>query len=386
MSHIAQIAQTARLLWQPARIFYSDGIDYIDYLLELAWLWLYSATMDDWQTWQYLPAWQQFADYDELLAKLGKQPATTCLSHPQQLQILVQCLQHLNGYSLATQAEIYEYSLINYPYKTYNYAPAALVDAIILVMQPQFNERIQDITAGIGQFIIATEQYINITQEQTAQFIQGMEQNPKLQQLAMINYILHNPTQKPVISCSDPILAVECTMADIIISNLLLSPEPLSRLKYIFHSLAPEGRAAVILPSGILYQSGSGNALRQQLMQFCDLHTILSLPAGVFYPSNLGAQVLFFQRRPETEYNQITEQIWHCDLRHNLPKLSVHKKLKRYHLMEFIDYYALEHKPSPVWQRVKHEELQYISVELDTQILVWEDIMQELQQVKLLLE
>jgi type I restriction enzyme M protein len=375
MSHIAQ---TARLLWQPAGKFYADGIDYIDYLLELAWLWLYSTT-EDWQAWQQLSAWQQFTDYDELLAKLGKNPATTCLSHPQQLQILARNLQHVIAYPVATQAEIYEYILLNYPYKTYTYAPAALVDAIILVMQPQFNEQIQDIAAGTGQFIIAAEQYINITQEQQASYLYAQEQNPKLQQLAMINYILHNS------NCIDNREAGPgiSTMADIIITNLLFSSEPLSHLKHIFHSLAPNGRAAVILPAGILYQS-DGESLRQQLMQFCDLHTILSLPVGMFYPSTHAAQVLFFQRH-ELKNHQINEQIWHCDLRHDLPNLGLHRKLKRHHLMEFIDYYAAKHKPSSVWQLIKHEELQHISLELNP-ALIWEDTINELQQIKLLLQ
>jgi SAM-dependent methyltransferase len=58
---------------------------------------------------------------------------------------------------------------------------------------------------------------------------------------------------------------------------------PLMFLQHIYRALVPGGRAAVVLPDNVLFEEGRGREIRADLMDKCDLHTILRLPTGIFY-------------------------------------------------------------------------------------------------------
>jgi len=70
-------------------------------------------------------------------------------------------------------------------------------------------------------------------------------------------------------------------------------------LKWFIDHLAPNGRAGVIVPNGVLF--GSTNAakkVRELLLTECDLQAVINLPSGVFKPySGVGTAALIFQKR-----------------------------------------------------------------------------------------
>ncbi|MGI9217452.1 MAG: HsdM family class I SAM-dependent methyltransferase [Hydrogenophaga sp.] len=68
-------------------------------------------------------------------------------------------------------------------------------------------------------------------------------------------------------------------------------------LKYMVDSLRPGGRAAVIVPEGVLFGStGAHKELRRQLVENHRVEAVLSLPGGVFQPySGVKTSVLFFR-------------------------------------------------------------------------------------------
>jgi type I restriction enzyme M protein len=68
------------------------------------------------------------------------------------------------------------------------------------------------------------------------------------------------------------------------------------------------GRAAVVLPDGTLFGEGVKTRIKQQLLEECDLHTIVRLPNGVFAPyTGIKTNLLFFTKgRP-------TEHIWYYE-------------------------------------------------------------------------
>src|SRR5690606_3051621 len=72
----------------------------------------------------------------------------------------------------------------------------------------------------------------------------------------------------------------------------------LNFLQHIYRSLKPNGvaRAAVVLPDNVLFESGVGAKIREDLMNKCNLHTILRLPTGIFYAQGVKTNVLFFTR------------------------------------------------------------------------------------------
>jgi hypothetical protein len=73
-------------------------------------------------------------------------------------------------------------------------------------------------------------------------------------------------------------------------------------LGVVMEALAPGGRAAVLVPEGLLFGSTSAHVeLRRKLVENYDLQAVISLPAGVFKPyAGVKTGVLVF-RRPTAE-------------------------------------------------------------------------------------
>jgi type I restriction enzyme M protein len=84
-------------------------------------------------------------------------------------------------------------------------------------------------------------------------------------------------------------------------------------LALIIRLLRPGGRAAVVLPDGSLFGEGVKTRLKQQLMEECNLHTIVRLPNSVFKPyASIGTNLLFFEK------GEPTKEIWFYE--HRVPE------------------------------------------------------------------
>ncbi|MFW1424723.1 N-6 DNA methylase, partial [Vibrio parahaemolyticus] len=60
---------------------------------------------------------------------------------------------------------------------------------------------------------------------------------------------------------------------------------------------------------------------RRDLMDKCDLHTILRLPTGIFYAQGVKTNVLFF-RKGEAKDTGNTKAVWVFDLRTNMQQFG----------------------------------------------------------------
>ena len=89
----------------------------------------------------------------------------------------------------------------------------------------------------------------------------------------------------------------------------------------------------MVLPDNVLFEAGQGQKIRADLMDKCNLHTILRLPTGIFYSPGVKTNVLFFQRGKTEKGN--TETVWVHDLRTNMPKFGKRTPLTRKHFEEF---------------------------------------------------
>jgi type I restriction enzyme M protein len=76
-----------------------------------------------------------------------------------------------------------------------------------------------------------------------------------------------------------------------------------------------------------------GKQIRANLMDKCDLHTILRLPTGIFYAQGVKTNVLFFTRGTSDRGN--TKAVWVYDLRANMPAFGKRTPLTREHFAEF---------------------------------------------------
>ncbi len=81
-------------------------------------------------------------------------------------------------------------------------------------------------------------------------------------------------------------------------------------LKWFIDHLAPNGRAGVIVPNGVLFGSTNAAAgLRELLMTECDLQAVISLPSGVFRPyAGVATAALIFQK------GKPTQSVWFYDI------------------------------------------------------------------------
>ena len=146
--------------------------------------------------------------------------------------------------------------------------------------------------------------------------IKGYDISPDMVRLSLVNLYLHG-FPKPDIDEYDTLTSDERwnDYADIILANPpFMSPKggikPHKRftvqakrsevlfVDYIAEHLTPNGRAAVIVPEGIIFQSGTAyKSLRKMLVENY-LVAVISLPAGVFNPySGVKTSILVLDRR-----------------------------------------------------------------------------------------
>jgi type I restriction enzyme M protein len=89
----------------------------------------------------------------------------------------------------------------------------------------------------------------------------------------------------------------------------------------------------VVLPDNVLFEGNVGKQIRADLMDKCNLHTILRLPTGIFYAQGVKTNVLFFTRGETDKEN--TKEVWVYDLRANMPQFGKRTVLTREHFTEF---------------------------------------------------
>ncbi len=89
----------------------------------------------------------------------------------------------------------------------------------------------------------------------------------------------------------------------------------------------------MVLPDNVLFESNTGRDIRRDLMDKCNLHTILRLPTGIFYAQGVKTNVLFFTRGESDKGN--TKEVWVYDLRANMPSFGKRTEFNRGYFNEF---------------------------------------------------
>jgi type I restriction enzyme M protein len=112
----------------------------------------------------------------------------------------------------------------------------------------------------------------------------------------------------------------------------------LAFLQHVYRALKPGKRAAIVVPDNVLFEEGTGTKVRADLMDKCNLHTILRLPTGIFYAQGVKTNVLFFTRGATDTGN--TRQVWVYDLRTNMPAFGKRTPLMHDHFAEFEKCYG----------------------------------------------
>jgi type I restriction enzyme M protein len=100
-------------------------------------------------------------------------------------------------------------------------------------------------------------------------------------------------------------------------------------LVLIMRLLKPGGRAGIVLPDGTLFGEGAKSRIKEQLLQECNLHTIVRLPNSVFAPyTSIATNLLFFTK------GEPTKEVWYYE--HRLPQgVKAYNKTKPIRAAEF---------------------------------------------------
>jgi type I restriction enzyme M protein len=329
-------------LWNLCNILRDDGVTYHQYVTELTYL-LFLKMAKETDTEDKLPEgfrWDDLEDraraadllyYKELLLHLGSQgsritreifsEASTFIRKPATLAQLVAAIDNLDWYSAKREGlgDLYEGLLEKNASEKKSgagqyFTPRVLIDVMVELMRPQLGETIQDPAAGTGGFLIGAYHYLcnhhdfdgfsNEQFEQVQRQFYGMEFVHDAYRLALMNLMLHDLEADGDIGVrfGDTLSSdgVGLPRADLILTNppfgtkkggglptrddftYPTSNKQLAFLQHIYRGLKPGGRAAVVLPDNVLFESGIGRDIRRDLMDKCDLHTILRLPTGIF--------------------------------------------------------------------------------------------------------
>ena len=382
-------------LWNLCNVLKDDGITYHQYVTELTYLLFLkmakeTGTEDQlpekhrWDDLENLAAPDRLEFYKILLIHLGSHGsklvqeifanASSFIKKPSTLSTLVSEIDKLDWYSARKEGlgDLYEGLLEKNANEKKSgagqyFTPRVLIDSMVAVMKPELKDIIQDPAAGTGGFLIAANHYLrqhtkpdSWTEAQQKKYhtstFYGMEHVQDTHRLALMNLMLHGIDGG--IRYGDTLSPEGQALpkASLILTNppfgtkkggglpsrddftYPTSNKQFAFLQHIYRGLKPGGRAAVVLPDNVLFESNVGADIRRDLMDKCNLHTILRLPTGIFYAQGVKTNVLFFTRGEKDKGN--TTGVWVYDLRANMPQFGKRTQLTREHFADFEAAYA----------------------------------------------
>ena len=390
-------------LWNLCNVLRDDGITYHEYVTELTYL-LFLKMAHETGTEKQIPAgyrWhdieskegiEQLTFYRGLLIHLGTKTvgrvqaifadASTSLRQPRNLKKLVDYIDELDWYSARQEGlgDLYEGLLEKNANEKKSgagqyFTPRPLIECMVNLVKPKPKEMVQDPATGTGGFIIMADRYIkersddlyDLPEEvqvfQKKQAFYGMELVPDTHRLALMNAMLHDIEGDILLGDSLSPDGAALPKADVILTNppfctkqgggmptrddftYPTSNKQLAFLQHIYRGLKPGGRAAVVLPDNVLFEGNTGKQIRADLMEKCNLHTILRLPTGIFYAQGVKTNVLFFRRGTKDKGN--TKEVWVYDLRTNMPQFGKRTMLTHDNFVEFESAYGDDPLGSP---------------------------------------
>lgn len=211
--------------------------------------------------------------------------------------------------------------------------PRHIIDFIVKVVNPTKDDKILDPACGTAGFLISAYKHIldqhdgknedgsknaekpltPTERKNLRENFEGYDIDPTMVRISQVNAYLHGFKQPKIFNYNS--LASEerwNDKFDVILANPpFMSPKGGVRphkkfgvesnraevlfVDYIMSHLKPKGRAGVIVPEGIIFQSGNAyKQLRKNLVED-GLFAVVSLPSGVFYPySGVKTSILFF--------------------------------------------------------------------------------------------
>lgn len=217
------------------------------------------------------------------------------------------------------------------------YTPRPLIRAMIEVVNPQIGETIYDGAAGSAGFLCEAFDYLRhsenlstsdfkILQEKT---FYAKEKKSLAYVIAIMNMILHGIEAPNVLhtnTLGENLADIQPSQRhDIVLANPPFGGKERAEvqqnfpiktgetaflfLQHFIKMLKPGGRAAIVIKNTFLSNTDNAAvALRKELLENCNLHTVLDMPAKTFLGAGVKTVVLFFTK------GEPTQKVWFYQL------------------------------------------------------------------------
>ncbi|GII89678.1 DNA methyltransferase [Sphaerisporangium siamense] len=349
--------------------------------------------------------------YEQMLNHLASRPgnlgllfrkAQNRIQEPTKLSQVIDLvdLHHWSGDGSTSRGAVFEALLARFTSDSRTgagqyFTPRPLIEAIVQCVQPGVDDTIIDPACGTGGFLIKSFEYLvnhfppGVTPAQRARLNTGAFFGTELvdatARLATMNLVLHGLTRAdatdPCITVGDALTHLPTRHATLVLTTppfgmrsmgnadtyyrpdfwTKTSNRALNFIQHVYGLLETNGRAAVVIPDNVLFEGGAGDLIRRRLLSACDLHTLLRLPAGVFYAGGLKTNVLFFEKpSPRPDGRPSTKQLWVYDMRSHRPTPTKTKPLVG---ADFEDFVSAYRPGRPRNERIESPPFRSFSVE-----------------------
>ncbi|UVE66905.1 type I restriction-modification system subunit M [Burkholderia pyrrocinia] len=247
------------------------------------------------------------------------------------------------------------------------YTPRAVTAFMVDRIDPKPGEILFDPSVGTGGFLTCSirhmrDRYVRTVEDEQAlqAGLRAVEKKQLPHMLCVTNMLLHgiedpsfvrhdNTLARPYISYG------QADRVDIILTNPPFGGKEEDGIESNFPAhfrtketadlflalfirlLKPGGRAAIVLPDGSLFGEGVKTRLKEQLLEECNLHTIVRLPNSVFKPyASIGTNLLFFEK------GEPTQDVWFFE--HRVPEsqkaYSMTRPIRLEYLQDCVDWWG----------------------------------------------
>jgi type I restriction enzyme M protein len=274
--------------------------------------------------------------------------ATFMIPTPNLLEKVVTMLSSIDMADRDTKGDLYEYLLSKIASAGQNgqfRTPRHIINMMVAMARPVPGDTICDPAAGTAGFLVSAGEYLRqnhpglfYDKEQKEHFNQqmfnGIEFDATMIRIASMNLMLHGieePNLKYVDALSEANGEVSNTYSLMLanppfkgsldydsVDNSLLQTVKTKKTELLFlalmlRMLQTGGRAAVIVPDGVLFgASRAHTAIRKELVDNQRLQAVISMPSGVFKPyAGVSTAVLLFTKTMSGG----TDKVWFYDMK-----------------------------------------------------------------------
>jgi type I restriction enzyme M protein len=254
------------------------------------------------------------------------------------------------------------------------YTPRPLIKTIVKIINPKLGDKIYDPACGSAGFLCAAYEYLRQSKKELSakeletlqkKTLYGKEKKSLAYIIGVMNMILHGIEAPNILhtnTLAENLMDVqEKNRVDIILANppfgsnteqtevqhnfpIFSSETAYMFLQHFIKLLKIGGKCGVVIKNTFLSNTDNASvvALRKQLLEDCNLHTILDLPKGVFIGTGVSTVVLFFEK------GKPTKDIWYyqLNLERNLGKTN---SLNDKDLKEFTELFKKKGEGNNSW-------------------------------------